>query len=290
MLAGVDALVFDMQDVGARFYTYISTMALAMKAAEENGKRFIILDRPNPINGVDVEGPKLDSAQTSFIGMFPMPIRHGLTIGEIARMICYKWWNIAGLDLQIIPMTGWNRTDWLNDITVHWTAPSPNIKTLQTATLYPGTCLFEGTNVSEGRGTEKPFEYIGAPWINEKDFALKMNSLNLSGIQFEPVRYTPKVDSVASPNPKFKGQECGGIFMKVTDRNVLQPVHIAGIMLATLHQMYPDSLMFNDKQFDLLAGTSTFRTSILSGKGIDWKLYNDAIEQFKKDRAEFLIY
>ena len=290
MLDGVDALVFDIQDVGARFYTYISTMALAMKAADENRKRFIVLDRPNPINGIDVEGPMLDSAQTSFIGMFPMPIRHGLTIGEIARMICYKWWNLGGLDLHIIPMQGWRRTDWLNDITVHWTAPSPNMKTLQTATVYPGTCLFEGTNVSEGRGTDKPFEYIGAPWIDEKAFAAKLNTLNLPGIQFEPIRFTPKVDSVASPNPKFKGQECGGVFLKVTDRSVLQSVNITGMMLTTLHSMYPDSLTFIDKQFDLLAGTTTFRTSILSGNGIDWKQYNDAVEQFKKDRVEFFIY
>ncbi len=290
MLAGVDAFIFDIQDVGARFYTYISTMALAMKAADENKKRFILLDRPNPINGVDVEGPVLDSSETSFIGMFPLPIRHGLTIGEVARMICFKWWKLNTLDLQIIPMDGWRRELWLNDCTVHWSAPSPNMKTLETATVYPGMCLFEGTNVSEGRGTEKPFQFIGAPWINEKDFAVTLNRLGIPGIQFDPIRFTPVVDSVAAPNPKYKGVECGGVFLKVTDRKVLKPVHLAAIMLTTLQSMYPDSLTFNEKQFDLLAGTPTFRTSIQSGKGVDWNLYKDAMEKFMKDRAEYLIY
>ncbi len=244
MLEGVDAIVYDIQDVGARFYTYISTMALAMQAAAEQKKRFVVLDRPNPLGGVTVEGPVLDTSLSSFVGMLPMPIRHGLTIGEIARLIRYRWWKIDSLDLVIIPMSGWRRNMWFDEITVHWIAPSPNMRTLETAIVYPGACLFEGTNVSEGRGTEKPFQYIGAPWIQEHVLADTLNNLFLPGITFEPIRFTPKADSVAAPNPKYNNVSCGGIYLKVTDRTKFKPVAAAVSLLQALKRFFPDSLQF----------------------------------------------
>ncbi|TAK63559.1 MAG: DUF1343 domain-containing protein [Bacteroidetes bacterium] len=290
MLQDVDALIFDLPDVGARFYTFASTMALAMEAAQENKKRFIVLDRPNPLNGVEAEGPVLDTSFSSFVGMFPMPIRHGLTIGEIARMIAFSWRDMSTLDLVIIPMHSWKREYWLNEISVHWSSPSPNIKMFETTVVYPGTCLFEGTNVSEGRGTDHPFQYIGAPWIDEKQFASKLNGENLPGVTFNPIRFTPQADSVAASNPKFKGVECRGVFVNVSDKKLFKPVATAVRMLELLQSMYPDRLKFLEKTFDRLAGVASLRTTIQSGKRVDWKVYQGAIDEFMKRREEFLIY
>ncbi len=290
MLDEVDVVIFDMQDVGARFYTYISTMAYAMQAAAEHRKRFLVFDRPNPINGIDVEGPVLEPSLTSFVGMFPLPVRHGLTIGEIARMIKSVWWKIDSLDLAVIPMRGWERGLWYNQGMLHWTSPSPNIKTLATATVYPGTCLFEATNVSEGRGTSNPFELIGAPWIDKQLFASSLNNLQLAGVQFEPISFTPEVDSVAAPNPKYKEEECQGVFLKVTDRTLFKPVATAVAMLTILRQMYPDKFTIEEKQFDRLAGVKEIRENILQGKMTDWGGYEKGIGEFWKTVAEYLIY
>ncbi|MBI5214172.1 MAG: DUF1343 domain-containing protein [Ignavibacteriae bacterium] len=290
MLEEVDVLIFDMQDVGARFYTYVSTMAYAMQAAAEQKKEFIVFDRPNPINGVDVEGPVLDTSFSSFVGIFPIPIRHGLTIGEIARMIRYEWWKIDSLKLSIIPMRGWERGLWYNQGMLHWTPPSPNIKTLATAIVYPGTCLFEATNVSEGRGTSNPFEFIGAPWIDKELFSSSLNALHLPGILFEPITFTPADNSAPAANPKYKDVECQGVFMKVTDRTSFKPVETAVAMLTILQQMYPDKLTIDEKQFDRLAGVSEIRKMILQGKMTDWSIYQNGIEEFKKIREQYLIY
>ncbi len=256
MLKNVDVLVFDLQDVGARFYTYASTMALAMSAAAENGKPFIVLDRPNPINGVDVEGPILDTAFRSFVGMFPIPIRHGMTLGELAKMIVGEHWLGEKLhpELTVIPMEGWNRWMWYDDTKLPWVPPSPNIKTLRAATVYPGTCLFEGTNVSEGRGTEHPFEYVGAPWIDGDSLASGMNDAGLSGVHFEPIRFVPDSDSVAAPNPKYSQEKCGGVYLHVTDRSRFHPVEAGLKLIGQIAKMYRPKLITRQGVFHRLLG------------------------------------
>ncbi len=291
MLKDVDVLMFDIQDVGARFYTYASTMALAMQAAAENGKPFVLLDRPNPINGIDMEGPTLDTAFASFVGLFPIPIRHGLTLGELAKMISGERWLGGGLniDLTVVAMEGWKRAMWYDETGLPWVAPSPNIRTLTTATVYPGTCLFEATNVSEGRGTDRPFEYIGAPWID----ALKLSSqLQLAGAKFTPIRFTPTADSSAAPNPKYKDRLCGGVHVEVIDRNIFHPVETGLTMLEVVRAMYPDSLRLRDNMLDRLSGSAAIRRSLNSGQPMLRMLdaSRSAVEAFDKLRNKYLLY
>lgn len=289
MLADVDVLVFDIQDVGARFYTYLSTMAYAMEAAAEQGKSVIILDRPNPVNGVDVEGPLLDTAFRSFVGLFPIPPRHGMTLGELAKMIIgEKWLGLSStVALTVIPMEGWHRIMWYDDTGLPWIPPSPNMRTVSTAVVYPGTCLFEGTNVSEGRGTDNPFEYIGAPWINADTIARRLNSLSPDGVRFEPLDFTPVADSVAAANPKYKNEPCHGVYVHVIDRSVYRPVSTALLMLSTLREFYQPQFQFHAKTFDRLAGTSSVRTE-LESKGAYSPENGD--EKFKEARRKYLMY
>jgi uncharacterized protein YbbC (DUF1343 family) len=209
MLEGVDVLIYDVQDVGARFYTFISTMGLAMEAASEYGKQFIVLDRPNPINGVTIEGPIIEESHFSFVGKYPIPVRYGMTPGEIARMIEGEKWmkGMDKLDLKVIPMEGWQRTMWFDQTGLPWIKPSPNIPSILTAAVYPGLCLVEALNVSEGRGTMRPFEQIGAPWIDSHKLAETMNFLDLPGIYFKPITYTPVTLPHAAPWNKYRDQE-----------------------------------------------------------------------------------
>ena len=256
MLANVDILLFDLQDVGSRFYTYASTMAYAMQAAAEQGKKFVLLDRPNPINGVRVDGPVLDTALRSFVGMFPVPVRPGLTLGELAKMIVGEHWmnHLTNIDLSVIPMEGWKRDMWFDSTGLPWVSPSPNIKTLATATVYPGTCLFEATNVSEGRGTSHPFEYIGAPWINAERLSNALVRDSLSGLAVSPIEFTPRADSIAAPDPKYRDVQCHGLSLVVTDRNRFDPVGNALKILCALRTLYPDSLRIDERYFERLWG------------------------------------
>ncbi len=201
MLADVDVLVFDIQDVGARFYTYLYTMSLAMEAAAESGKRFVVLDRPNPIDGVQIEGPILEPAFATFVGLYPIPVRYGLTVGELARMINGEGWLAKGVkaDLTVVPLTGWQRGMWYDQTGLRFIKPSPNMPDLETATLYPGLCLLEGTNLSEGRGTPKPFRQFGAPWIDSNALAARLNALNLPGLRFAADLVHP--DKLQAPGP-----------------------------------------------------------------------------------------
>ena len=293
MVKNVDVFVFDLQDVGARFYTYASTMALAMAAAAENGKPFIVLDRPNPINGVEMEGPVLDTSLRSFIGMFPIPIRHGMTLGELAKMIVGEQWLGEKLhpDLTVIPMEGWNRVMWYDSTDLPWNPPSPNMRTLTAATAYPGTCLFEATNVSEGRGTDRPFEYIGAPWIDGDSLASGLNDSPLYGVRFEPIRFVPKSDSVAAPNPKYEGEVCGGVYVRVTDRSRFRPVETGLELLAKIRELYPVRAKMRPDSFDRLLGVrggenigqSTFDLTLFSSR-------NHAFRQFEEIRSRYLLY
>jgi uncharacterized protein YbbC (DUF1343 family) len=294
MLNELDVIIFDLQDVGVRFYTYSITMAYAMQAAAENGKQFIVLDRPNPINGIEVEGTILDTALKSGVGLLQIPVRHGLTLGEMARMIVGENWldNISELDLQVIPMTGWKREMFFNETHLRWISPSPNMKTPSTAIVYPGTCLIEGTNVSEGRGTKNPFEYIGAPWINAKRLAKKLNTLNLPGINFQPISFTPKSESVVKNNIKFHKILCNGVFLKINNPNIFKPVMTGMKLIQTLSEMYPDSFTFNSKFFDRLLGTAKFKVALEAGKTDTYfqNEYKLGLDDFLKKRQKYLIY
>jgi uncharacterized protein YbbC (DUF1343 family)/CubicO group peptidase (beta-lactamase class C family) len=229
MLDGIDTMVIDLQGIGARFYTYMTTMAYVMEEAAKRKIAVVVLDRPNPINGFQVEGPTLDKAALSFVGYFPMPIRHGMTLGELAKLFNAE--NKIGADLTVVPLRNWNRDEWFDSTGLPWINPSPNMRNLIQATLYPGIGAIEGTNVSVGRGTDTPFEQVGAPWIDGVALADAMNGRGLPGIRFYPVRFTPSAS-------KFANEECGGVFMIVTDRAALRPVRIGLEMAAMLHKLY----------------------------------------------------
>jgi uncharacterized protein YbbC (DUF1343 family) len=287
MLRGIDVLVFDIQDIGARFYTYISTMSLAMEAAAENGKRFVVLDRPNPINGSCVEGNVLDAAMASFVGMHPIPVRHGMTAGELGTMFNERGW-LAGrvrADLVVIPMEGWRRAMWYNRTGLRFIKPSPNMPDLETAAVYPGLCLLEGTNVSEGRGTDMPFRQFGAPWIDSHDLTRRLNGLNLPGMRFEPATFTPT-------SSKYQGRECHGVRVVITDRGRLES-YFSGIKIVdAIGRMYPRDFEWKAAHFDRLCGTSAIREAITSGRSADElrNLWRPALESFLKIRDKYLLY
>ncbi len=230
MLDGLDAIVVDLQDVGARFYTFATTMAYLMEAAAPRHIKVVVLDRPNPIGGA-VEGPLLDSEVRGFTGYLPaMPIRHGLTMGELARV--FNGVNRIGADLTVVPLRGWRRTMWFDETGLAWIDPSPNMRTLYAAALYPGIGAFEGTNLSVGRGTDTPFEQVGAPWIDGARLADAVNARGLAGIRFYPVEFTP----ASGP---FGGELCHGVFLVVTDRAALRPVRVGVELASALWRLFP---------------------------------------------------
>lgn len=294
MLTNVEILIFDMQDVGARYYTYLSTMILVMEAAAENKIPIIILDRPNPIRGTKIDGPiRLDSLK-SFVAWLAVPIIHGMTFGEIAKMANEKNWLANGLkaDLKIIEIEGWRRALWFDEMNLKWTAPSPNIKTLNSAIIYPGTCLMEGTNISEGRGTENPFEIIGAPWLDSKKLISDLYQSNLLGVKFKEMNFTPQSIANIAPNPKYKNEICSGIFIEVTNRNIFEPIKTEIAILISIYKNHPDKFEFKEKGFDRLAGTPIIRQEILKGKNLTqiclrWK---SEVDKFAKERKKYLIY
>lgn len=296
MLAGIDALVYDIQDVGSRFYTYISTLFRSISAAAANSVDFIVLDRPNPIRGDRVEGNQLQLAFQSFVGEAALPIRHGMTVGELARF--YK----AELDrtdqsrlglhpsqLEVVPMRGWQRTMWYDQTGLPWVPPSPNMPTIETATLYPGICLIEGTNLSEGRGTTKPFEWIGAPWIDPERWGDTLNNLDLPGVQFRPIHFTPTFS-------KYTDQACHGVQVHVTDRDRFKPVDVGLHLIATARHAYPDQFAFLKNRgryfFDLLAGTDTLRLRLTKHEPPVEILqsWEEEIEKFTERCRPYLLY
>lgn len=223
MLAGIDTVVFDIQDAGVRFYTYETTMAYVMEEAAKRKIGMVVLDRVNPIDGFTIEGPALDAAQRSFVGYFPMPIRHGMTLGELARMFNAE--NRIGADLTVVPVKGWRREEWFDETGIPWVRPSPNLRDMNEAALYPGVCLVEGTNVSVGRGTDSPFEQVGAPWIDGPRLAAALNARRIPGVRFYPTSFTPSASA-------FKGERCGGVFIIVTDREALRTARL-GVEIAS---------------------------------------------------------
>jgi uncharacterized protein YbbC (DUF1343 family) len=287
MLENIDVLVFDIQDIGARFYTYIYTMSLAMEAAAENGRRFVVLDRPNPINGLRLEGNILKPEFASFVGLYPIPVRHGMTAGELAAMFNQQGWLKDGVkaDLVVIPMKGWRRSMWYDRTGLKFIKPSPNMVSLEAAAVYPGLCLLEGTNVSEGRGTPQPFVQFGAPWIDSESLAAELNKLNLPGILFGPASFTP----VSS---KYKGQQCKGVKITITDRDLLEP-YFSGILIVNkIYRMYPDNFQWKTSHFDRLCGTSAIREAITNRSSLeelreDWQA---DLKSFLKIRHKYLLY
>ena len=263
-LEGIDLLVYDMQDVGVRYYTYISTLLHTMEAASDHGVEFIVADRPNPITCTTVEGAVLTSGFESFVGIHTVPIRYGLTIGELATLL--KAERLPSSRLKIAWMHGYQRKMWFDDTGLQWVPPSPNMPTLTTATLYPGLCLFEGTNMSEGRGTTKPFEYIGAPWCDGERWARMLNDLGLPGVLFRPVIFTP---APVNENTKHARQTCGGVAIHVTDRERFRPIETAIHMLSILTSEYNEHFAFRNAHFDKLAGNNWLRDALSNGKSAD---------------------
>ncbi len=292
MMHDVDVIIIDLQDVGARFYTYAATMSGCMEAARDLQKKVIVLDRPNPIDGTDIEGPVLDMDLISIVGMFPVPVRHGLTLGELATMIVGEGWlnYDSRVDLMVVPMEGWKRAMWYDQTGLPWIPPSPNMRTLATATVYPGACFFEATNVSQGRGTPKPFEWIGAPGVNPKKLSDRLNALKLPGVKFEPVEFTPHADSVAAPDPAYKEKKCGGVFIHVTNRKVFRPV-LTGLLMVQAFSSFP-RFQLRRGFLDRLVGDKEVGDRV-EGKRVDVNVLRQSIrqiEQYRKLRSKYLLY
>jgi len=287
MLRDIDVLVFDIQDIGARFYTYISTMALAMEAAAECDVRFVVLDRPNPIGGNSVEGPVLERAFTSFVGIYPIPVRHGMTVGELAQMFNCQGWLAEGVraELAVVPVRNWSRDLWYDQTGLRFRKPSPNMPDVSTAAVYPGLCLLEGTNVSEGRGTSMPFRQFGAPWLDGAQLAARLNALNLPGLRFVPASFTPTFS-------KHKGAVCHGVRIAITDRNRMEPFWTGVLIVNEICHMAPDSFEWRAAHFDRLCGTATIREAIVARKPLtplkeQWDAQCAAFEQL---RRKHLLY
>jgi uncharacterized protein YbbC (DUF1343 family) len=289
MLENVDILLFDIQDVGSRFYTYIYTMALAMEAAKENGIPIVVLDRPNPISGTKVEGPVLEDPYSSFIGEYPIPVRHGMTAGELAKLFNTEFG--IGADLTVVEMEGWKRNMYYDETGLPFVLPSPNMPTLETALVYPGAALIEGTNVSEGRGTTKPFELIGAPFINSTDLAQKLNALNLPGVTFRAASFVPTFS-------KHANVLSHGVQIHVTDRKSFRPFETGLHLVKIIHDLYPDKFQFRQPNssgisfFDNLTGNGSIRAGIESGKSIEEmkKEWKPEQEIFMEVREKYLLY
>ncbi|WP_188379141.1 exo-beta-N-acetylmuramidase NamZ family protein [Halobacillus andaensis] len=289
MLEGIDVLLFDIQDVGTRFYTYIYTMAYAMEAAQENDIPFVVLDRPNPLSGDKVEGPVLEEEYKSFVGNYEIPLRHGMTVGELAQLFNEEF--EIGADLTVVEMDKWKRDMYYDDTPLDFVAPSPNMPTTETALVYPGAALIEGTNVSEGRGTTQPFELIGAPFINSTELAAELNSLNLPGVTFRAASFTPSFS-------KHQGVLSNGVEIHVNHKESYQPVETGLHLVKTIHDMYPEDFAFRAENsagisfFDNLIGNGWVREAIENGESVEeikaeWE---DELNEFKEIREQYLLY
>ena len=292
MLQDVDVLVCDLQDVGCRIYTFVYTIANCMRVARKLGKRVIVCDRPNPIGGIAVEGNLLEQGFESFVGQFQLPTRHGMTAGELAKMFNEHW--DVGCDLEVVTMEGWSRELWFDETDATWVLPSPNIPTLDSATVFPGTVHLEGTQVSEGRGTTRPFELVGAPYVEAGEFARKLESIGLPGVRFRPTNFLPTFQ-------KHAGVTCGGVQIHVLDRLELRPVITGLAVVKTCFDLYgenfrwkepPYEYVYDKNPFDVISGTDRLRNSIEGGDSLEnferaWKA---ELAEFEHARQKFLLY
>ena len=285
MIKDIEVMVFDIQDTGTRIYTYIATMAYALQACAESGIPFVVLDRPNPINGIDMEGPILEYPRfSSFVGLYPVLVRSGLTIGELALLINGEFLEKKA-DLNVVPMEGWKRAMWFDGTGLPWVLPSPNMPTLETAMVYPGQVYLEGTNLSEGRGTTRPFELFGAPWIDGFELSRVLNSLQLSGALFREAWFTPTFS-------KFEGDLCGGCQLHVTDRAKFRPLETTLHIIKTVRDMYPDKFHFHADYFDKIMGTAGVREALEKGAEVKSIVggFREGITGFAKLRKPYLLY
>jgi uncharacterized protein YbbC (DUF1343 family)/CubicO group peptidase (beta-lactamase class C family) len=281
MLKGLDALVFDIQDAGVRFYTFISTMGYAMEAAAQSGIVFYVLDRPNPLSGALMQGPVADDDLKSFTAYFPLPLRHGMTVGELAGL--FNGEKKMALRLRVIKMRGYERTDWYDETGLKWVDPSPNLRTLDEAALYPGVAMAEGANVSVGRGTATPFELLGAPWVDAKTLSDYLNTRRIQGVRFMPVDFTPAAD-------KFKNEACHGVQIVLVDREALDAAEMGVEIVSALYRLFPKEFLI-DKTRDLL-GSQTTLEEVKEGLdpaaiSLTWQ---ERLDQFRRLRAKYLLY
>lgn len=296
MLQNVDVLIFDIQDIGARFYTYIATMNHVLEAAAEHGKPYIILDRPNAIGAVYVDGPIGGEPGEPVSGVGQLPVVHGMTVGELARMFNGERARrkLPQAKLTVIPMQHYSRQQWYDDTQLPWVKPSPNMLTLTTAAVYPATCLLEGTNVSEARGTLHPFERIGTTWIDGQKLSAQLNSYNLKGVTFRPVSFVPDsiVDGIKIWPPKFMGEQCSGAEMVVTDRNAFESAKAGVYILHALKTLYPEQLEWREGRMDKLWGTPKVREQLQAGLSPQEivKQWDKDLAHFRKVRQQYLIY
>ena len=292
MLENLDLLVFDLQDVGCRIYTFIYTLANCMRAAKRFGKRVIVCDRPNPITGKSVAGTVLEPEFASFVGQFPLATRHGMTVGELAGL--FKEHFQIDCELEVIKMSGWSRELWMDETDAPWALPSPNMPTVETATVFPGTVHLEGTQLSEGRGTTRPFELIGAPFIEAEVFAEKLNSLGLGGVYFRACGFQPTFQKHAREN-------CGGVQVHVTDREKFEPVLAGVAAVKVAYELYTDEFrwkeppyeyVYDKNPFDVIAGTDKLRLAIERGDSLEAieASWQERLEDFKKVREAYLLY
>lgn len=285
MLRAVEVMVFDLQDVGTRVYTYVATMAYAMQACAENGIPFVVLDRPNPINGTAMEGPILEYPEhSSFVGLYPIPLRHGMTAGELALLFNDRFLEPKA-KLTVVPMEGWHRSEWFDQTRLPWVIPSPNLPTLDTAIVYPGQVLLEGTNLSEGRGTTRPFELFGAPWIDGYELTRALNALNLPGVVFREAWFTPTFS-------KHQGKLCGGCQIHVTDRGAFEPIATTLHLLQVIRQRYPAEFEFHADYFDKVMGTCSVRTALTKGVPVAEIVsgFLAGLDEFARLRRSYLLY
>ena len=290
-LEDVDVLVYDIQDVGARFYTFINTMFYCMQAANENNIEFVVCDRPLMPYGNYVDGFMLDDGQESFVGMIDIPIAYGMTCGELALYINTEYFGDA-CKLKVIKMENYSRETDYQSLNLPWVKPSPNIYYPSSALTYLGTCLFEGTNFSEGRGTDKPFEYVGAPYCDGNALAEEMNSLGLNGVTFESIDFVPTTITSPSNPPKYVGENCSGVYIKVTDKNSFEPVKTGIAFLVSLNKLFSGFEIKTNKFLDKLAGTDRLRLAVLNGYTTNEIVsgYQQELQDFKELRKKYLIY
>ncbi len=286
----IDVLICDLQDVGSRYYTFIYTMALCMKTAAKKGCKVLVLDRPNPINGVSVEGKILKNGFESFVGLYPLPIRHGMTIGEIALYLNEE--EQIHCDLEVICMEGWNRAHYFDETGLPWVLPSPNMPTVDTAIVYPGMCLIEATELSEGRGTTRPFELVGAPFIDPDKLSEELTSYALEGVRFRPVYFHPQFQ-------KHAGTDCGGVQIHITNRQTFRPIETGMAVIKAVHDLYPNDFKWRAKPYefvkdipaiDLLTGDDVFRKQIESGSSLKDICANWDGSDFLIRRKKHILY
>ena len=286
-LEGLDIIIYDIQDIGARFYTYISTLGLVMESAAKSNIKVLVLDRPNPLTGNKIEGPTLDLKYQTFVGYYPIPTRYGLTVGELALMINNEKWIEYQPELEIVKMRGWTKDLWYDETKLPWTKPSPNIPDLNTAIIYPGVCLLEATNVSEGRGTQKPFKKFGAPWINKQEISQELNNLNLPGVVFKPITFIPTPIKGMSNNPKYKNQVCHGAEIILTDRDKFLSVATGMNIIKIISKKYPSKLKIKNSGMNRLWGNAEFLNQLQTK---DLNQFSIPIQNYNQIAKKYFLY